>query len=124
MNLVKESWSEDNDSLENAIICSNRKADIWNREVFGNVFLKKKSLLVRLAGIQEKMSYAPSDFLVQLEKELTHEYEIVLTNERDLWFWKADWALEGERNTTLFHASTLVNRCWSKILGLKNQLGS
>lgn len=51
LNLVKESWSEGNDSLQNAIICFRRKANIWNREVFGNVFLKKKSLSARLAGI-------------------------------------------------------------------------
>lgn len=50
----------------------------WNKSSFGDIFRQKKNCLSRLAGIQSAFEQGPSDFLVQLEHELTLEYSQIL----------------------------------------------
>lgn len=65
-NLIKESWAEGNNVLSSVIPLFSTRARVWNDQVFGNVFKKKKRVLARLKGIQEAMSNKPSRFLVEL----------------------------------------------------------
>lgn len=72
--LVLRSWNEGKFKWGSAVDCFQRNARIWNKEIFGNVFCGKPRLRARLRGIQERMVVAPSDYLIELEKELTKEY--------------------------------------------------
>lgn len=46
----------------------------FNFNVFSNIFKRKWHLLARIAGIQNYLSCKDSKFLIELEKELTTEY--------------------------------------------------
>ena len=78
--VVKTAWDRD-PPLPSTIDTLIEKAKKWNREVFGNLFACKKRVLARLYGIQKAMSNNPSDFLIQLEKNLTKEYKDIMQQE-------------------------------------------
>lgn len=75
--IVKEVWLE-NKPLQVVISNFMAKAKKWNREVFRNIFAKKRSVLARLNGAQKTLVDKPSDFLVCLEKQLLDEYTLIL----------------------------------------------
>ncbi|KAH9649730.1 putative ribonuclease H protein [Citrus sinensis] len=54
------------------------KALDWNRNVFGNIFWRKKRLLAKLGGIQRALKDYYSHGLIDLEKQLRVELEEVL----------------------------------------------
>lgn len=124
--VVMEAWDEGGQILQESIKAFHQKAFQWNKEVFGNIFQKKRQILARLAGIQRKLSFKPLDFLINLERSLRGQYQELLKNEREFWLLtsRTDWILEGERNTRFFHASTVINRRKNKISGLKNEGGN
>ena len=97
----------------------------WNYEVFGNLFVRKKKILARLNGAQKAIATRPSAFLLSLEKELSSEYTAILNQEKEFWALKAhlNWQLQGDRNTTFFHANTIIRRKANRIDRLKNRLG-
>ena len=61
----------------------------WNRQQFGNIFQRKKSIMARINGIQWVNSIRPSTFLLNLESELQKELEVVLNQEEELWALKS-----------------------------------
>lgn len=69
----------------------------WNKTVFGNIFVKLKTTLARLDGIQKSPHYHFSPFLHNLENELLTVYEGLLRCEVDFWKIKSiiDWLSEG-----------------------------
>lgn len=78
--VVKESWDRE-PSLNNAISVFTRKAKDWNVNVFGNLFAKKRRVLARLNGAQKALAINPSDFLIQVEKNLIEEYNLIMLQE-------------------------------------------
>jgi hypothetical protein len=78
----------------------------WNREIFGNIFKRKKELLARLNGIQNSPHYGYSSFLDSLEKDLQAQLENTLYQEECLWFQKSrsQWIADGDRNTKYYHS--------------------
>lgn len=50
----------------------------WNKNEFGNIFAQKKRLLAKINGTQKALSNGPNHFLIQLEKELIAEYNLIL----------------------------------------------
>ena len=50
----------------------------WNKTHFGNVFKRKKNIMTRLNEIQQLISIRPLSFLLNLERELQGELEMVL----------------------------------------------
>ena len=86
--VVKMAWDRD-PPLPSTIDTLIEKAKKWNREVFGNLFACKKRVLARLYGIQKAMSNNPSDFLIQLEKNLTKEYKDIMQQEEEFWALKS-----------------------------------
>lgn len=88
-NVVIQSWEEGGHVLQNSIDIFCHKVTKWNKEVFGNVFQKKRKLLARLEGIQRKMAIRPSEFLINLERDLRKQYQEILLNERELWLLKS-----------------------------------
>ena len=80
------------------------KAKIWNKEVFGNIFWKKRNLSARLMGVEKALANAPSQRLINLHNSLLGELEKILNLEEELWGMKArsNWLIQSERNTTFF----------------------
>ncbi len=106
--------------------CFTEAVILWNKDVFGNIFWKKKNLVARLKGIQCSLATRPSDFLVVLKKKLRLEYLGVLQQEEEFWSVKSryNWLIQGDRNTAFFHSSTLVRRKRNRILSLKDNMGN
>lgn len=57
--------------------------------MFGNFNHQKKSILVRLKGVQIGLSNRPDDFLVRIEKYLHSELAEVLALEEEYWAMKS-----------------------------------
>ena len=80
--VVKESWDRE-PSFNNAISVFTRKAKHWNVNVFGNLFARKRKVLVRLNGAQKTLANNPSDSLIQLEKQLIEDYNLIMLQEEE-----------------------------------------
>lgn len=77
----------------------------WNKEVFGDILLKKSNLDNQIAA-------NPSPLLDQTKLAVWREYEQVLLQEELLWFQKSrsKWLFCGDRNTKYFHGVTTIRR--------------
>ncbi|XP_023878931.2 uncharacterized protein LOC111991384 [Quercus suber] len=102
------------------------KARIWNKNVFGNLFHRKKRVFARLGGIQTAMSINPNNFLVNLERELRAEYHEISKLEEEFWAMKSriTWLVEGDRNTSFYHTLALVHRRRNHISYMKDSVGN
>lgn len=98
----------------------------WNKRVFGNIFKKMRTILARLAGIQNSSSYTSSSFLRKLETDLLLEYDSLLKNEEVFWKVKSriGWLTGGDANTRFFHISTINRRRRNRISSLKDEAGN
>ena len=74
--VVREAWSSPT-TLCTATSKFVNKAKVWNKNIFGNLFPRKKRVLARLRGIQIALSINPNDFLVDLEKNLRAGFQEV-----------------------------------------------
>lgn len=103
-------------------------ADHWSKTHFGNIFWKKRKLIAKLNGIQRSLALFPSSFLIDLEKKLQMELDLVLTQEEELWAlkYRINWMIFGDQNTSFYHLSTIVRRRRrrNKILAIKNSVGN
>ncbi|KAL4638398.1 hypothetical protein ACB092_03G143700 [Castanea dentata] len=124
-NIVRDAWEGQGVRLADATSDFVNKAKIWNREVFGNVFAKKKRIMARLGGIQKALANRPCNFLLNLQNQLSDEYNNILQLEEELWVMKArtNWIINGERNTSFFHLSTMVRRSKNRITCIQNVHG-
>lgn len=59
--------------------------EVWNKEVFGNIFQRKRRLANRIRGVQRALEVSDSNFLLNLEKDLLGELEEVLYQEESFW---------------------------------------
>ena len=75
--------------LSSAIEKFQKDASLWNRNHFGNIFIKKKIIMAWLNGIQHAYSIRPSAYLINLENELLRELHVILGQEEDLWMLKS-----------------------------------
>ena len=125
-NLVHDSWTKFPQNVPLAIHDFTNRVTTWNRQVFGNIFHRKRRLLARLNGIQKALSFRPCLALLELEKELTLQYQNILHLEEEFWSLKSwlQWTNLGDRNTTFFHLSTICRHHRSRIWCRKNSEGS
>lgn len=67
----------------------------------------------------------PTSSLIDLENQLHKDLEKVLDQEAELWDLKSrvNWMVLGDRNTSLYHVSTLVRRKRNMIIAIKNDVG-
>lgn len=72
--VVRNAWASKEGNLAGAISNFTTKAQRWNKEVFGNVFIRKKQIMARLLGTQRALVVCPNSFLINLQKQLTEEY--------------------------------------------------
>ena len=101
------------------------KALRWNKDVFGNVFTRKKIIMARLLGVQKAFTSRLNPFLIRLQNKLNDEYNLILQLEEELWAMKArtDWIIHGECNTAYSYMSTLVRRSRNIISSILNDNG-
>ncbi|KAL0012862.1 hypothetical protein SO802_007970 [Lithocarpus litseifolius] len=124
--VVRDAWTGLEDNLEGAISRFTTSAQKWNKEIFGNVFTRKKKILNRLLGIQRALANRPCTFLINLQDHISEEYNHILQLEEELWAMKArtNWIIFGERNTAFFHQSTLARRSRNKITSIQDVNGN
>ena len=81
--------------------------------------------MARLNGIQTAIANHSSHSLLDLEKVLHKELNTLLDQEEELWVQKSsiNRLIEGDRNTTSHHLSTIVRRRRNKISCIKNDMG-
>lgn len=123
--VVQKAWGNASD-----IVTSLQKVSIdsitFNKEVLGNIFMRKRKLENRLRGIQKELERVDSAQLLILQKNLLNDYENILFQEETMWYQKSreNWIKLGSRNTSFFHAQTVIRRKRNKIHGLNLPSGS
>ncbi|CAL1363580.1 unnamed protein product [Linum trigynum] len=97
----------------------------WNKTSFGSIFHKKRRLMARIHGIQEKMATSFSLGLFKLQTKLERELDEVLEQEELFWFQRSreKWVQQGERNTGYFHNQAIIRRRRNNINSLKGANG-
>ena len=123
--IVRESWNGMENDLMGADTRFTNKAQSWNKEIFGNIFARKKLLMARLLGAQRVIANSPSNFLINLQEQLSKEYNEILQLEEELWAMKSrvNWTIYEERNTAYFHLTTLARRRKNRINSIMNEEG-
>ncbi|XP_028122580.1 uncharacterized protein LOC114319723 [Camellia sinensis] len=125
INVIDNSWTKNYVSLSNNLQKLAQAASVWNKEVFGNIFKRKRWLLGRIEGVQKSQANIYSHNLHTLELDLIDQYNKVLYQEELLWFQKSrsNWITQGERNTKNFQLTTITKRKRRKIEILRNDSG-
>ncbi|CAL2256143.1 unnamed protein product [Prunus armeniaca] len=122
---VSAIWNNSNGNTMCKTISLTKALTDWNKEIFGNIFQQKKRLMARLDGTQRYLCKRTVPFLVELEKKLLGDLNVILEQEL-FWlqnFWNI-WLKEGDKNTKFFHLSTIVKRRRNKIEGLNDSDGN
>lgn len=98
----------------------------WNREVFGDIQTRKEKLMSDISEVPDALDQHQSDELLNKEEVLLKEFDVVLEQEEMVWFQKSreKWKVDGDRNTTFFHISTIIRRRRNRIEMLKNDDGN
>ncbi|KAL8143024.1 hypothetical protein V2J09_016056 [Rumex salicifolius] len=101
------------------------KIKVWNIRVFGDNSLRKSRIIDEIASVQADLGTGPSDSLLALERSLQDELGQILNQEELLWKQKSreSWLRDGDRNTSYFHLSTLIQRRYNRVSALKNNFG-
>lgn len=78
----------------------------WNTSAFGNITYGKKKLLARISGVEKALKKAPSNALIELERDLKVELIMVLADEESLWYQKSrsKWLFEVGVRKIRFHS--------------------
>jgi len=105
--IVKQAWRKDTCNISVSLKNVMEESQVFNKEVFGNIFRKKREYEARLQGIQKTLERVDSASLLILQQKLLKEYEEVLFQEETLWFQKSreKWVRLGSRNTSFFSYS-------------------
>ncbi|KAH9788525.1 reverse transcriptase domain-containing protein [Citrus sinensis] len=124
-NFVKQTWDPKasySDAASNFV----KEVKVWNREVFGNIFQRKRVLMARINEIQAALENYSSRGLMRLEAQLRKELETVMGQEEILWWQKSrkDWIMHGDRNTRFFHQKTIVRRRRNRIEAIQDSSGN
>ncbi|KAG7567714.1 Ribonuclease H domain [Arabidopsis thaliana x Arabidopsis arenosa] len=94
----------------------------WNKEVFGDIHVRKEKLVAEIKEVQDLLDVLQSDELLAKEEQLLKSFDTVLEQEETLWYQKSrEKFIElGDRNTTFFHTSTIIRRRRNRVEALKD----
>ena len=122
---VKNNWNPQDPLLRN-LQCLASKLTSWNREVFGNLYSRKRRLWNRIIGIQRSLVAGSPSHILKLERKLRRELAQTLDQIETLWFQKSrmERLKDGDRNTKYFHTSTIIRRRNNRVDALRDQSGN
>ncbi|XP_031120447.1 uncharacterized protein LOC116023586 [Ipomoea triloba] len=108
----KEATNDVSRPIHDIISMVTSQSLFWNRNVFGNIFSRKRTLENKIKAIQSDINYASSSVLQSSERHLIKQLNDALDQEEMLWFQKSrrDWVRDGDRNTRFYHNSALIRR--------------
>eukprot|EP00253_Pinus_taeda_P009227 PITA_09227 len=98
----------------------------WNKKDFGNIFVNKKSLGIKIYELNQELIEDGFDKFKSDQADKHHqEWENLSKQEEIFWRQKSrvQWLKEGERNTRFFHRSTMANRAYNRISTIKYENG-
>lgn len=123
--LLLSSWQRDVSTPE-ALSRLRIQLKRWNKEIFGDVQVRKERLMNEIKALQDVLEHSQTDDMLRKEEELIKEFEVVLEQEEMVWFQKSreKWIALGDRNTSFFHTSTVIRRRKNRIEMLKKDDGS
>ena len=81
--LVKSCWNNSILNLDYNVKHFTREVELWNKDYFGNIFYRKKRILVRLHGIKRKLAIFLNSLMSNLQKSLQANYQENLANDED-----------------------------------------
>ncbi|CAN1177321.1 Putative ribonuclease H protein At1g65750, partial [Linum perenne] len=121
---LKNAWSY-NVPTPAALTSLQSKLRRWNKDIFGNIFQRKKQLVLHLGNLESLNEERPTTYSLDLETKVRRELETTLWQENFLWRQKSrsNWVSDGDRNTRFFHVATMKRRKHNKITGLRNEMG-
>lgn len=95
----------------------------WNREVFGDINMRKERLVKEIKEVQDLLNVVQSDNLLATEAQLLKNFELLLEQEETLWYQKSrEKFIElGDMNTSFFHTSTIIRRRRNRIDLLRDE---
>lgn len=98
----------------------------WNKREFGNIFVDKKSVEIKLHELNQALIIDGFD-RVKSEQADKHnqEWENLCKQEEVFWRQKSrvQRLKEGEENTKFFHRSAMANRAHNRISSILNENG-
>ncbi|XP_059073804.1 uncharacterized protein LOC131874442 [Cryptomeria japonica] len=125
---VKDRWNVHLDSSAMFWVAKNlrhvkERVKKWNREVFGDIFVQKFAIqeeLVLIQGKYQHEGYVNDNFAK--ESEALSKYHNIIAREETFWRQRsrALWLKDGDKNTRLFHISTLKHRTANRIGHMMN----
>lgn len=74
-------WLKENETLESTISSFQKDIQIWNKNVFGNIFHQIKCTKSRLLGVQKLLEDSTDSQLLNLEFKLQRELNQLLESE-------------------------------------------
>lgn len=86
--VVQSAWESRRGRPLDALTKVKYQSIIFNKEVFGNIFKKKRLIEARMKRIQRSLERVDSLSLFHVEQSLQHEYNQILLQEEVLWFQK------------------------------------
>ncbi|XP_057432499.1 uncharacterized protein LOC130725245 [Lotus japonicus] len=119
--LVENSWRTGEENISLKLNRIREASQVFNKEVFGNIFRRKRHIEGRLRGVQRELDSMVTSNLVMFEAELQWEYRNILKQEELMWYQKArdNRVKFGDRNTAYFHTQTVIRRKRNHIHQLK-----
>ena len=123
--VIKLNWSSDIPIVPKLTNLANALSS-WNKEVFGNLYRRKRKIWARIEGIQKQLATGGPSHLLKLERKLRQELDLTLDQIATMWFQKArvDQIRDGDRNTRYFHTTTVIRRRFNRVTALRNEDGS
>lgn len=108
--VVNNNWTGSN--LSEHIENFTKAAKDWNKNVFGNIFRKKRWIQGRLNGVKKAQETNFAHNLQFLERDLIKEFNDILLQEEVLWFQKSrsKWITLGEKK----HEILSLVHCYQK----------
>eukprot|EP00253_Pinus_taeda_P030079 PITA_30079 len=100
------------------------KLKVWNKHIFANIFVGKKLVENKILELNQTLIKEGFDKNKNEQVEKYHlEWEKLCKQEEIFWKQKSrvQWLKEGERNTKIFHRSTIANRTHKRISSIKNE---
>ena len=81
--------------------------------------------MARIRGVQTALALHPSKANVRLDRSLREELNSTLKLEEKFWALKSrvGWVVDRDKNTNIFHTSTIIRRRFNKIFVLRTVWG-